>query len=361
VPSAMEALLAAHAVPASVRVVNLAGEALSRALVERLYALGHVEAVYNLYGPSEDTTYSTGTLVDRAGADRPSIGRPLSNTRAYVLDEALRPVPVGVRGELYLTGAGLSRGYQGRAGLTAERYLPNPFAGTPGERLYRTGDIVRYLADGRLDYLGRADHQVKLRGFRIELGEVEAALARQPGVREVVAVVQGQGSSQHLLAYASGDMLQGADLRRQLARELPAYMVPTQVIVLEALPLTANGKIDRRALPDLVWDVGTTEERELLTATQQRLATIWGELLGSQDIGRNAGFFDVGGNSLRATQLSVRIAEAFGVRVGVRDIFLHPRLAALAEHIDALVWMQASPPTGNAGLEQETHMEMGLL
>ncbi|MGE8237944.1 MAG: phosphopantetheine-binding protein, partial [Stenotrophomonas indicatrix] len=138
-------------------------------------------------------------------------------------------------------------------------------------------------------------------------------------------------------------------------------MVPTQVIVLEALPLTANGKIDRRALPDLVWDVGTTEERELLTATQQRLATIWGELLGSQDIGRNAGFFDVGGNSLRATQLSVRIAEAFGVRVGVRDIFLHPRLAALAEHIDALVWMQASPPTGNAGLEQETHMEMGLL
>ncbi|MGE8237366.1 MAG: non-ribosomal peptide synthetase, partial [Stenotrophomonas indicatrix] len=329
VPSAMEALLAAHAVPASVRVVNLAGEALSRALVERLYALGHVEAVYNLYGPSEDTTYSTGTLVDRAGADRPSIGRPLSNTRAYVLDEALRPVPVGVRGELYLTGAGLSRGYQGRAGLTAERYLPNPFAGTPGERLYRTGDIVRYLADGRLDYLGRADHQVKLRGFRIELGEVEAALARQPGVREVVAVVQGQGSSQHLLAYASGDMLQGADLRRQLARELPAYMVPTQVIVLEALPLTANGKIDRRALPAANTNAVSTYLAPR-NETEKRIAAIWSEVLEIDTPGVNVSFFDLGGHSLLANRLVAALRRELAQDLRVRHIFEAPTIESLA-------------------------------
>ncbi len=347
VPSAMEALLAAHAVPASVRVVNLAGEALGRGLVERLYALGHVEAVYNLYGPSEDTTYSTGTLVDRGGADRPSIGRPLSNTRAYVLDEALRPVPVGVRGELYLTGAGLSRGYQGRAALTAERYLPNPFAGTPGERLYRTGDIVRYLADGRLDYLGRADHQVKLRGFRIELGEVEAALARQPGVREVVAVVQGQGSSQHLLAYASGDMLQGADLRRQLARELPAYMVPTQVIVLEALPLTANGKIDRRALP-----VGNTNAVSTYLAPrnerEKQIAAIWSDVLAIDAPSVDVSFFDLGGHSLLANRLVAALKRELAQDLRVRHIFDAPTIESLA----LLIGGQKHTPAGMEPMQQ---------
>ncbi|WP_414538947.1 amino acid adenylation domain-containing protein [Stenotrophomonas forensis] len=347
VPSAMEALLAAHAVPASVRVVNLAGEALGRGLVERLYALGHVEAVYNLYGPSEDTTYSTGTLVDRGGADRPSIGRPLSNTRAYVLDEALRPVPVGVRGELYLTGAGLSRGYQGRAALTAERYLPNPFAGTPGERLYRTGDIVRYLADGRLDYLGRADHQVKLRGFRIELGEVEAALARQPGVREVVAVVQGQGSSQHLLAYASGDMLQGADLRRQLARELPGYMVPTQVIVLQALPLTANGKIDRRALP-----VGNTNAVSTYLAPrnerEKQIAAIWSDVLAIDAPSVDVSFFDLGGHSLLANRLVAALKRELAQDLRVRHIFDAPTIESLA----LLIGGQKHTPAGMVPMQQ---------
>ena len=232
VPSAMETVLGAGALPETVRVVNLAGEALSRPLVERLYASGAVEAVYNLYGPSEDTTYSTGARIAPGRAERPEIGRPLENTRAYVLDAGMRPVPLGVRGELYLTGAGLSRGYYGRADLTAERYVPNPYAQVPGERLYRTGDVVRYLPDGRLDYLGRADHQVKLRGFRIELGEVEACLRRCDGVKEAAALVQGTGAGATLVAYVEGASgLDGGALRAQLGTGLPGYMVPARVEV----------------------------------------------------------------------------------------------------------------------------------
>jgi len=188
VPSAIAELVRVKGVPASVKVVNLAGEALPDALVEEIYSSTRAEKVYNLYGPTEDTTYSTYTLVPRGVPV--TIGRPLANTQAYILDSHRQPLPIGVPGELYLAGEGLARGYFGRPDLTSERFVPNPFSSTPHERMYRTGDLCRWLPDGNIQYLGRMDHQVKLRGFRIELGEIESALARHPDVHQSVVVVR---------------------------------------------------------------------------------------------------------------------------------------------------------------------------
>ncbi|HEX7240208.1 MAG TPA: amino acid adenylation domain-containing protein, partial [Longimicrobiaceae bacterium] len=242
VPSAAAELLRSGGIPASVRTLNLGGEALPDPLAQGLYGLGTVEKVGNLYGPTEDTTYSTYSLVERGGA-RVYVGRPVANTRAYVLDRHLQPVPVGVVGELYLAGDGLSRGYVNRPELTAERYLPNPFE--PGARMYRVTDRVRWTASGELEYFGRTDFQVKVRGFRIELGEIEAVLGRHPSVREVVAVVWDQ----RIVAYVTGTEPSPAELRAHAAAHLPEYMVPSAVVVLDALPLSPGGKVDRRALP----------------------------------------------------------------------------------------------------------------
>ncbi|HKP13854.1 MAG TPA: amino acid adenylation domain-containing protein, partial [Blastocatellia bacterium] len=254
VPSAISELLRLGAVPRSVRVVNLAGEALSRELVEQVYGLDHVEELYNLYGPSEDTTYSTYGLMPRAAGQRVTIGRPVANTRAYILDEQLEPVPTGVRGELYLSGEGLARGYYGRAELTAERFVPNPFAHQAGERMYLTGDVCRWRADGEIEYVGRADHQVKVRGYRIELGEIESALRSQPGIAEAVVVArEEEGGRKRLVAYLVSEQEDKQPsveaLRSQLKQELPGYMVPSAMVMLERLPLTPNGKVDRKALP----------------------------------------------------------------------------------------------------------------
>src|SRR6185295_12065419 len=206
VPSAMSELLRISAVPPSVRVINLAGEPLRRALVDRIAALGTGVRVLNLYGPSEDTIYSTWARVSLDGSGEPRIGRPLPGSSAHILDSQGRPVPLGVAGELALAGAGLARGYLGRPELTAERFVPDPFGGEPGGRLYRTGDLVRRLRDGELEFLGRLDHQVKVRGFRIEPGEIEAALLAQPGVREAVVVVREDGpGDRRLVAYVAGD------------------------------------------------------------------------------------------------------------------------------------------------------------
>ncbi|MGH7383495.1 MAG: amino acid adenylation domain-containing protein, partial [Candidatus Methylomirabilales bacterium] len=202
VPSAIAELVRVGGVPSSVRAVNLAGEPLQSPLVEQLYRQGGIQRVFNLYGPSEDTTYSTFALMSPGGREPPSIGRPIANTQVYLLDPHLCPVPLGVAGELYLGGAGVARGYWGRPDTTAERFIPNPFSALPGARLYRTGDLVRYRSEGGLEFLGRRDHQVKVRGFRIELGEIEAVLGGHPGVEEVVVLVREDSPGEkHLVAY----------------------------------------------------------------------------------------------------------------------------------------------------------------
>jgi len=346
VPSAAAELVRGGGLPASVRTVCLAGEPLPAALAARLYATWTVQRVLNLYGPSEDTTYSTGALVPSDSDRAPAIGRPIRGTRAHVVDRRGVPVPPGVAGELWLAGAGLARGYLGRPELTAERFTPDPFGSGPGERVYRTGDLVRFRQDGELDFLGRIDHQVKLRGFRIELGEIEAVLASDPSVRECVVVVREDAPGSRLLvAYVAGD---GAPpdtgaLRTAAGRRLPEYMVPAAFVVLDALPLSPNGKVDRRALPapDRTGRHRTGEFVAPQTRTEETVAEIWKELLALEQVSVDDGFFELGGHSLLATQVLARVRQVFGVDLPLREIFKHPTIAALAELIDA----QAATPT----------------
>ncbi len=338
VPSAMTELVRQDAVPPSVRTVNLAGEPLKRELVDAVYATGTVERVYNLYGPSEDTTYTTWAEVPRRG--KVSIGRPLAGTRAFVLGPTGRPVPMGVPGELCVAGSGLARGYLGRPALSAARFVPNPLSGDPwdrGARLYRTGDLVRYLPGGEIDFLGRLDHQVKVRGFRIELGEIESVLLRHDRVRECVAVVREdpkRGSV--LVAYVAGDEARSEPLAAYLREQLPEAMVPAAFVVLEKLPLLPNGKVDRGALPAPDWTVVPRAYAAPRTPVEELLAGIWSEVLGTdRRIGIHDDFFALGGHSLVATRVLSRVSEAFGVELPVRTLFAAPTLAALAPRIEA--------------------------
>ena len=338
VPSAAAELVRAGGIPAGVRTVNLAGEPLKGALAEALYAAG-VERVYNLYGPTEDTTYSTFTLVPRGVEREPGIGRPISNSRAYVLDRALQPVPAGVTGELYLGGEGLARGYLDRPDLTAERFVPDPF-GAAGSRMYRTGDRARWLAGGTLDFLGRADHQVKVRGFRIEPGEIEAALLRHPCVREALVMAREDAPGDvRLVAYlvGAGGAPDVPALREAVKEKLPDYMVPSAFVVLDALPLTANGKVDRRALPAPERASGGEAYVAPRTPTEELLSGSWAELLGMERVGATESFFDLGGHSLLATRLVSRLRSVFGVEVPVRAVFEAPTVAALAARVDDLL------------------------
>ncbi|HEY0735639.1 MAG TPA: amino acid adenylation domain-containing protein, partial [Herpetosiphonaceae bacterium] len=364
VPSVIAEVLRSGALPPSVRVINLAGEPLSRALTDALYAAAPRARVYNLYGPSEDTTYSTGTLVASDDTSAPTIGRPIDHTQAYILDAAMQPVPIGVVGELYLGGAGLARGYLFRPELTAEKFIPDPFAATPGGRLYRTGDLARYLPDGTIVFLGRSDHQVKVRGFRIELGEVEAALRQHPAVDEAVVSVLNEGSDARLVAYvvenqeprtknledegeagSKFSVLGSADLRAFLRDRLPEYMIPALVVPLETIPLTPSGKIDRKALPR------PDGERPDLAATfvaprtptEERVAQIWQDVLGLERVGIHDNFFDIGGHSLLATQIMTRIRTTFQVNPALRTLFEQPTVAYLAQIIEQET-KQPAPP-----------------
>ncbi|MEI6340191.1 MAG: amino acid adenylation domain-containing protein, partial [Verrucomicrobiota bacterium] len=249
VPSVMAELVRLNAVPASVRVVNLAGEPLARALVRQIYQHPGVQKVYDLYGPTEDTTYSTAALRRPDGPD--TIGRPIANRQLYILDAQRQPVSVGAGGEIYLGGDGLARGYLNRPELTAEKFVPHPFSHEPGARLYRTGDLGRFLPDGSVQFLGRLDHQVKIRGFRIELGEIESVLEQHPAVREAVVIVREEAPGDcRLVAYVAPHLGHSSSrLVDFLKKKLPHYMVPAAVVELKALPRTPNGKIDRAALP----------------------------------------------------------------------------------------------------------------
>ena len=344
VPSAMAELLRLGAVPASVRTVNLAGEPLRRALAERVHALPQVARLWNLYGPSEDTTYSTFAPVARGAAGEPTIGGPVAGTRAYVLDPALRLCPIGVPGELCLAGAGLARGYLNRPELTARAFLPDPFAAAPGERMYRTGDLARWLPDGRLEYLGRLDHQVKVRGFRIELGEIEAVLATHPAVREAVVVAPEEEGDKRLVAYV---VPQGepADLRPWLAARLPEFMLPAAFVLLPALPLGATGKVDRCALPAPEWQDGAAGETAPRNPLEEALAVIWAEVLGGPPPGVHEDFFRRGGHSLLAARVVARVRATFGVELPLRRIFQTPTIAGLAEAVHGLMVGGGEPAT----------------
>ena len=284
VPSVMAELVQLGAVPPTVRTVNLGGEAVPQALVDRLFAPGTVERVINLYGPSEDTTYSTWASL--ASGVAPTIGRTVTGSRAYVVDRRSALAPLGIPGEVVLAGAGLSRGYYGRPELTAERFLPDPFAAEPGGRIYRTGDLARHLPGGELDYLGRIDHQVKLRGLRIELGEVEAVLAAHPTVERAIAGTHAFGPQDvRLVAWVtplpeeSVETLDAEALRAWVGERLPEFMVPSAVVTLPAFPLNPNGKVDRGALPPPAAGVPAAAGESPRTPLEELLAGVWAELL----------------------------------------------------------------------------------
>jgi amino acid adenylation domain-containing protein len=319
------------------------GETLTPKLVEKIEALQGTCDVLNHYGPTETTVGSlTLKLKDYDWKSKPlasiPIGRPIQNTQVYVLDANLEPVPVGVTGELYIAGAGVTAGYLKQAEKTAERFIRNLFSSDRTAKMYRTGDLARYLEDGAIEFLGRGDDQVKIRGFRIELGEIEAALARHAGVKQALVLAQeNEQGDKRLLGYvvAQGKELTGEELREYLKQEVPDYMVPQAIAVLSKFPLTANGKIDRAALPE----PQTAQAQRAYIAprneTEQKIAAIWAEVLrrGLNTISIDDNFFDLGGHSLMATQVVSRIRERFALEIPMRAMFDRPTIARLGEAV----------------------------
>jgi thioester reductase-like protein/amino acid adenylation domain-containing protein len=340
VPSAIAELVRINGIPQSVITINLAGEPLKGQLVQDIYRNTQAERVLNLYGPSEDTTYSTWACIPRGSEAAPTIGRPISNTKVFVLSPYMQPVPIGAIGELYIGGEGLSRGYLKRPELTVERFVRNPFSDNPDARMYKTGDFVRYLPNGELQYLGRIDNQVKLRGFRIELGEVEEILSRFPGVQEVAALIKhDRHQTAKLVAYLAPKLgvteLLSADLREYARTQLPYFMVPTEFFVLDHMPHSPNGKIDRAALPEPICDHVVTEETRSASALEQLVRSVWSEILGRSSIGSDEHFFETGGHSLLAAKVIYRLNEILDIELNVGAMFEFPTIAALAGAIQA--------------------------
>ncbi len=324
VPSAITELLRIKGVPASVRTVNLAGEPLKTSLVRQIYELEHIKEVFDLYGPSEDTTYSTYALRDKGKA---TIGRPITNTQAYVLDRFLQPVPVGIPGELYLGGDGLARGYLNRRELTDERFIKNPFKNDPSARIYKTGDLVRYLPTGEIEYLGRIDNQVKIRGFRIELGEIETKLLAHPAIKEAAVIArEDTPGDKRLAAYFAAEQTQTLkinDLRQFLKQTLPDYMIPSAFVELDELPLTPNGKINRKALPAPDSTLSDSD-RDFVAHRddyESRLVKIWETILGVSPISVTDSFFELGGHSLQAVRMFAEVEESFGKNIPLATLF----------------------------------------
>jgi len=336
VPAMLQAFLAHEGIEAQTRLryVICGGEAMPAATQsEALRRLKGV-SLQNLYGPTETTIHVTRWTCRDDSQSLVPIGQPISETQAHVLDESMNRVPQGVAGELHIGGELLARGYLNRPGLSAERFVADPFD-EGGGRLYRTGDLVRWNGVGQLEYLGRIDHQVKIRGFRIELGEVEAQLLSQEEVREAVVVAQAGPSGSRLVGYVSlqaGQAIEAGELRDRLGEAVPDYMVPSAIVVLEALPLNANGKVDRKALPEP--EFGGTEGYEAPQGeVEEALAAIWAEVLGVERVGRHDNFFDVGGHSLQLIRVHRLLKERLQADLSLMDLFKHPTIDALVERI----------------------------
>ncbi|MCF5709236.1 amino acid adenylation domain-containing protein [Pseudomonas syringae] len=323
------------------------GEAFPRSLAREL--LSRSEQLWNLYGPTETTIWSCAAQVGTQGESLiVPIGKPIANTRTYLLDAQQQPVPQGVSGELYIGGEGVARGYLNRDDLTAERFLTDPFSQQPTARMYRTGDLARYLPDGSLEYLGRNDDQVKIRGFRIELGEIEARLGGCAGVNEAVVVaIEGSTGEKRLVAYVvarSDATVDATDLRAELASQLAEYMLPSVFVMLDAMPLTPNRKIDRKALPAPgAEDFAHRQYEAPLGTTEQRLAVVWAELLGLEKVGRHDNFFELGGHSLLTVQLQARLHQDLGVEINLRTLFGITSLLALAQRVDQTAQSHLQP------------------
>jgi acyl-coenzyme A synthetase/AMP-(fatty) acid ligase len=313
------------------------GEALPRALANRL--LDSCGELWNMYGPTETTIWSCAEKLE-PGDGPVSIGRPIANTTAYVLDAQQQPVPAGVTGELYIGGTGVARGYRNRPELSAEKFIPDPFSSRPGARLYRTGDRVRYRPGGALEFLERLDHQVKIRGYRIEPGEIEAALETHPRIREsVVLACEDVPGDKRLVAYvvaAREPQPTTSELRGYLKEKLPEYMMPAAFIVMETLPRTPNGKVDRKALQGL--RRGPKEFGSAYAAprnpVEEALAGLWTEILGLKPVSIHDNFFDLGGHSLLAARMVARIRDVFQVDLPMRSLFEQTDLTEMAQMIE---------------------------
>jgi amino acid adenylation domain-containing protein len=358
VPSAIAELARTNGIPRSVITVNLAGEPLAQSLVDKLYTDYFVQRVYDLYGPTETTTYSTYTLRQRGG--KTTIGRPIANTRIHILDLHHQPTPIGVPGELHIGGIGLARGYHNQPELTAESFISDPFEMETGSRLYKTGDMARYLADGNIEYVGRLDHQVKIRGIRIELSEIESVLATHPSVRKAVVVARADvHGDKQLVTYMTGKNgvpPKSSELRNLLKSKLPEYMMPAAFVTLEQFPLTPNGKVDRKALPMPEFESAAGQFVPPSTPTEETLAKIWCEVLGLKQVGIRDNFFDLGGHSLLSIRLLHKINLVLKLDLPVRSLFQNPTIEDLVKSLPAQRKKERKPElmqlhAGNSGPE----------
>ncbi|MFS0516447.1 amino acid adenylation domain-containing protein [Nostoc sp. UIC 10607] len=340
VPSVIAELVRMNGIPNGVKIINLAGEPLPHQLVQQLYQDHPTRQVFNLYGPTEATTYSTFALVQKGLSKSSIIGRPIANTQAYILDFNLQPVPIGVVGELYIGGAGLARGYLHRPDLTSDKFIPNSFSNEPDACIYKTGDLARYLSDGNIEFLGRCDHQVKIRGFRIELGEIEAVLSQHPQVRETIVIVREDiPNDRRLVAYVithKQSEFSINQVRDFLKEKLPEYMIPSAYILLNELPLSPNGKLDRRALPvpeELRPQLATTYQSPQ-SHVEKTIAQVWQEVLHLEKVGVNDNFFDLGGHSLLIIQVNHKLRNIFQRELSVVELFQNPTINSLAQYLN---------------------------
>jgi hypothetical protein len=306
-----------------------------------------------MYGPTETTIWSTTQMIDGVVADTAPVGTPIANTQVYVLDDAMQPLPIGAPGELWIGGEGVTKGYWQREEMTAERFVANPFG---KGRLYRTGDLVAWRADGSIGFMGRADGQVKIRGHRIELGEIEARLAALPGVTQAVVIArQGQGGAQLVGYVTAAQPLDEGAARKVLGETLPDIMLPSAIVTLDAMPLTPNKKIDRKALPapQPQRRAAPAEAAAPATGTQAQIAAIWSGILGVADIRGSDNFFALGGHSLLAVQAHRDIKAVLGdVALSITDIFRFPTLEGLSAHLE-----KAEAPTPAAASEAPAKTE----
>jgi len=304
--------------------------------------LARCASLWNMYGPTETTIWSTIYEVHTAEGIMP-IGRPIANTQVYVLDEAQQPVPIGVAGELYIGGDGVAHGYLNRSELTAQKFVPDPFAPGADARMYRTGDLVRYRPDGNLEFLGRIDFQVKVRGFRIELGEIEAVLEQHPGIRQAVVLArEDTPGDMRLVGYlglnpqrSPDQALPLSELRSYLKEKLPDYMVPAVFVTVDAFPLTPNGKVDRKALPAPKVAAAAPRANHVAprSEVERKIAAIWQAVLGVEAVGVTDSFFDLGGHSLLIVQVHNQLRRSFDTNITIAQMFQYPTVEALAAYV----------------------------